>query len=65
MLDLFGGEVGILQGRGRKGDEPLRLRGTERDQGLVLDPDQFGDGIALGPIPVGIDAVSASTSTPV
>ena len=56
MLNLFGGEVGILQGRGRKGDEPLRLRGAELDQGLVLDPDQFSDGIALGSVPVGIDA---------
>src|SRR5207248_8969278 len=56
VLDLCGGEVGILQGRGRKGDEPLRLRGAELDQGLVLDPDHFGDGIALGPVPVWIDA---------
>src|SRR5262249_25639354 len=56
VLDLFGGEVGILQGRGRKGDEPLRLRGAECDQGLVLDADHFRDGIALGPVPVGIDA---------
>ena len=56
LLDLFGGEVGILQCRGRKGDEPIRLRGAELDQGLVLDPDQFSDGIALGPVPVGIDA---------
>src|SRR5205823_4226310 len=56
VLDLCSGEVGILQGRRRKGDEPLRLRGAERAQGLVLDPDHFGDGIALGPVPVGIDA---------
>ena len=30
VLDLCGGEVGILQGRGRKGDEPLRLRHRTR-----------------------------------
>src|SRR5262249_3324748 len=56
VLDLCSGEVGILQGRGCKGDEPVRMRGTEPDQGLVLDPDHFGDGITLGPVPVGIDA---------
>src|SRR5215475_8959430 len=56
LFDLFGGQVGILQCRGRKGDEPIRLRGAELDQGLVLDPDQFSDGIALGPVPVWIDA---------
>ena len=45
-----------MQCRGRKGDEPIRLRGAELDQGLVLDPDQCSDGIALGPVPVWIDA---------
>lgn len=56
LLDLVGGEVGILQCGGRKGDEPIWLRGTELDEGLVLDPNQFSDGIALGPVPVWIDA---------
>ena len=56
MLDLFDGEVGILQCRGCKGDKPIRLRGAELDQGLVLDSDQCGDDIALGPVPVWIDA---------
>src|SRR5215475_2407293 len=40
LLDLCGGEVGILQCRGRKGNEPIGLRGAKLDQGLVLDPDQ-------------------------
>ena len=31
VLDLCSSEVGILQGCRRKGDEPLRLRGTELD----------------------------------
>ncbi len=56
VLDLFGGEVGILQGGGGKGDEPIGLRGAELDQCLVLHPDQFGCCIALGSVPEGIDA---------
>ncbi len=56
LLDLFSCEVGILQCRGRKGDEPILLRRAELCQGLVLHPDQFGDGIALSPVPVRIDA---------
>ncbi len=56
LLNLSGGEVRVLQGCGCKGDEPIWLRCTEFDQSLVLHPNQFRDGIALGPVPVGIDA---------
>ena len=56
LLDLFSCEVRILQCRGRKGDEPILLRRAELGQGLVLHPNQFGDGILLSPVPIRIDA---------
>ena len=46
----------MLQGRGREGDEALGIGRAEFDQRLVLDLDQLGRGVALGAIPVGIDA---------
>ena len=42
MLDLLGGELGMLQGRRREGDEAVGAGGAELDQRLVLDPDQLG-----------------------
>ena len=56
VLDLLRGEIGILQGGGRERDEAIRVGGAELDQRLVLDPDQLGRGVALGPVPVRIDA---------
>ena len=56
VLDLLGGELGMLQGRRREGDEAVGIGGTELDQGLVLHLDQLGRDVALGAVPVGIDA---------
>jgi hypothetical protein len=55
VFDLFRGEIGMLQGSGREGDEAFRVRRAEFDQRLVLDLDQLSRGVALGAIPVGID----------
>ena len=56
VLDLLRGEIGILQRGRREGDETVRVAGAELRQRLVVDADQFGGGIALGPVPVGVDA---------
>ena len=56
MLDLLGGEIGELQGRGGEGDKAVRLRGAEFGERLVLDADQLGGGIALGAVPKRVDA---------
>ncbi len=37
MLDLLGGEIGMLQRGGREGDEAVGIGGAELDQRLVLD----------------------------
>ena len=42
VLELLGGEVGILQRRRRKGDEAVGMAGAELDQRFVLDADQLG-----------------------
>ena len=46
----------MLQGRRREGDEAVGVGGAELDQRLVLDPDQLGRDVALGAIPVRVDA---------
>jgi hypothetical protein len=51
VLDLLGGKVGMLQRGGGEGDEAVRIAGAEFGEGLVLDADQLGGGIALGPVP--------------
>ena len=56
MLDLLGGEIGVLQRRRREGDEAVGMAGAELDQLLVLDPDQLGRGVALGAVPERVDA---------
>ena len=56
MLDLLGGELGMLQRRRREGDEAVGVGRAELDQRLVLDLDQLGRDVALGAVPVGIDA---------
>src|SRR5207302_5174561 len=56
MLDLLRGEVGMLDGSGRKGDKAVGMTGTELRQRLVVEADQLGRGIALGAVPEGVDA---------
>jgi len=56
MLDLLDREIGVLQGDGGKGHEAIGCGGANLDQGFVLYPDQFGGGVSLGLVPVGIDA---------
>ena len=56
MFDLLRGEVGMLQRGGREGDEAVGIGGAELDQRLVLDLDQLGGGVALGAVPVRVDA---------
>ena len=56
LLDLFNCEFRILQCRGAKGYEPIRLRSAEPGQSLVLHLDKFGDRIPLSPVPIGIYA---------
>src|SRR5271165_2082193 len=46
----------MLQGHRRKGDEAIGCRGAELRQLFVLDLDQFGRRVALGAIPIGVDA---------
>ena len=56
VLDLLGGELGMLQRGGREGDETVGIGRAEFDQRLVLHLDQLGRRVALGTIPIGIDA---------
>jgi hypothetical protein len=56
ILDLLGGKLGMLQGGGREGHETVGVGGAELDQRLVLHLDQLSRDVALGPVPVGIDA---------
>ena len=46
----------MLQRRGREGDEAVGVGRAELGQRLVLDLDQLGRGVALGAIPVRVDA---------
>ena len=56
VLDLLGGQLGMLQRGGREGDEAVGIGGAELDQRLVLDLDQLGRDVALGAVPVWVDA---------
>ncbi len=56
VFDLFRGEVGVLQ-RGRsESDEAVGIGGAELGKRFVLDLDQRGGDLALGAIPIRIDA---------
>ena len=46
----------MLQRRRREGDEAVGAGGAELHQRLVLDLDQLGRGVALGAVPVRVDA---------
>jgi hypothetical protein len=52
----FDGEVGMLQGDSREGDEAVRCRGAEFGQLLILYLDQLGCRVAFGAVPKGVDA---------
>src|SRR5689334_13152460 len=55
-FELLGGEVGILQGYGPESDKAFRLLGADLGQLFIL---QFYDllrQVALGFVPIGIDA---------
>src|SRR5439155_11644326 len=56
VLDLLRGEVGMLDGSGRKGDKAVGMTGAELRQRLVVEADQLGRGIALGAVPERVDA---------
>ena len=56
FLELLGGEIRVLQGHGGKGDEALRPGCAQLGELLVLDLDERSREIALGLVPVGIDA---------
>ena len=48
VFDLLDREIGVLQGGGGEGDETVRGGGANFDQGLVLEPDHLGGGVAPG-----------------
>ncbi len=50
------GQIGVLQRGRREGDKAVGVAGAEFDELLVLYPDQLGGGVALGAIPVRVDA---------
>ncbi len=56
FLELRGGEIGVLQRHGREGDEAIRPGRAQLGELLVLDLDERSREIALGLVPVGIDA---------
>src|SRR5205823_14636246 len=56
VLELLYGEIRELQRDRSEGDEALGLGGADLGQLFILDADQLRDEIALGRIPVGIDA---------
>jgi hypothetical protein len=56
VFDLFRGKIRMLQCRRREADEAVGVGRAELDQSLVLDLDQLGRDVALGAVPVGVDA---------
>ena len=56
MLDLLGGQLGMLQRRRGEADEAVGLLGAELDQRLVLEADQLGRLVLAGAVPVRVDA---------
>ena len=56
LLELLGREVGMLQRDGRERHEPLGVRRADLGERLVLDLDQLRGHIALGRVPVRVDA---------
>src|SRR5882762_7940922 len=56
LFELLGGQIRVLQGHGGKGDEALRPGCAQLSELLVLHPDERSREIALGLVPVGVDA---------
>src|SRR5207245_5232800 len=55
LLELLGGEVGVLQRHRREGDEALGIRGARLGELLVLDLDDLAGEIAVRGVPVRVD----------
>ncbi len=56
VLELFDGEIRMLQGDRRKCDEPVGLRAADLRERLVLDPDELLRDVPVGRVPVRVDA---------
>ena len=56
IVELLGGEVRVLQRDRGKGDEAVRLRRAQRGQLLVLQLDELTREVAVGLVPIGVDA---------
>src|SRR5205823_3192852 len=56
LLELLGGEVGVLERHRREGDEALGVRGARLGELLVLDLDDLPRQVAVRLVPVRVDA---------
>src|SRR5438094_3324991 len=56
LFQLLGGEVWVLERHRRERDEAFGVRGAGFRQLFVLDPDQLARDVAVGPVPVRVDA---------